>query len=75
MSGIAAERKEAKQEKDEAEKYKKLREDYSLSRLQIMLFKLFYTDKELGDIKFEIEVINYIDCVQISSLFSHNAGV
>ena len=54
--GIAAERKEAKQEKDEAEKYKKLHEDYTLSRMQLMLFKLFYCDKEMEAIRAETEV-------------------
>ena len=54
--GIAAERKEAKQEKDEAEKYKKLREDFMQSRLHTMLFKLFYNDKEIEEIKADLEV-------------------
>ena len=58
--GIAAERKEAKQEKDEAEKYKKLREDYVSSRLQTMLFRLFYNDREIDGIKSETEVVTTI---------------
>nr|XP_039266859.1 structural maintenance of chromosomes protein 1A-like isoform X1 [Styela clava] len=45
--GIAAERKEAKQEKEEAEKYEKLRDDYAQQRLQVMLFKFFYNDREM----------------------------
>ena len=56
LLGIAAERKEAKQEKDEAEKYKKLREDFMTSRLHTMLFRLFYNDKEIDEIKEESEV-------------------
>lgn len=56
FAGIAAERKEAKQEKDEAEKYKKLHEDYTLIRMQLMLFKLFYCDKEMEAIRAETEV-------------------
>ena len=51
--GIAAEKKEAKQEKDEAEKYKKLREDYSNSRVFLMLFRLFYNEKETEDLRDE----------------------
>ncbi|XP_076824452.1 structural maintenance of chromosomes protein 1A-like isoform X1 [Clavelina lepadiformis] len=53
--GIAAERKEAKQEKDEAEKYRKLHEDYANSRLQLMLFKFFYNDKDIDRVKNEID--------------------
>uniref|UniRef100_H2YW15 SMC hinge domain-containing protein n=1 Tax=Ciona savignyi TaxID=51511 RepID=H2YW15_CIOSA len=54
--GIAAERKEAKQEKDEADKYRKLRDDFSNLRLQLMLFKLFYSEREIEAITDETEV-------------------
>uniref|UniRef100_H2YW13 Structural maintenance of chromosomes protein n=1 Tax=Ciona savignyi TaxID=51511 RepID=H2YW13_CIOSA len=53
--GIAAERKEAKQEKDEADKYRKLRDDFSNLRLQLMLFKLFYSEREIEAITDETE--------------------
>ncbi|XP_078487137.1 structural maintenance of chromosomes protein 1A [Ciona intestinalis] len=56
--GIAAERKEAKQEKDEADKYRKLRDDYSNLRLQLMLFKLFYNEKEIEAIRAEADTKN-----------------
>lgn len=54
--GIAAERKEAKFEKDEAEKYEKLQEDYASQRLQVMLFKLFYNEREIEKIHDAMEV-------------------
>jgi len=37
---------EAKQEKDEPEKYRRLHE-FSLTRLQVMLFKIFYNQREM----------------------------
>ena len=55
-TGIAAERKEAKQEKDEAEKYRRLHDEFSLTRLQVMLFKLFYNQREMEAIREETEV-------------------
>lgn len=51
--GIAAERKEAKQEKDEAEKYRKLRDDSNSFRVQIMLFRLFYNGREIEELNNE----------------------
>nr|CAB3266384.1 structural maintenance of chromosomes protein 1A [Phallusia mammillata] len=56
--GIAAERKEAKQEKDEAEKYRKLHDDHSLAKLQLMLFKLFYNEREMEAIHEETDTKN-----------------
>lgn len=44
--GIAAERKEAKQEKEEAEKYQKLRDDLVEKQVIFHLFKLFHCEKE-----------------------------
>jgi len=51
--GIAAEKKEAKQEKDEAEKYEKLQKDFQNSKTNIMLFKLFYNEREIEEIRNE----------------------
>ena len=53
LQGIAAEKKEAKQEKDEAEKYEKLQKDFQNSKTNIMLFKLFYNEREIEEIRNE----------------------
>ncbi|XP_078596279.1 structural maintenance of chromosomes protein 1A-like [Branchiostoma floridae x Branchiostoma japonicum] len=45
--GIAAEKKEAKQEKDEAEKYQRLKDDLVKAQLQLKLFKLYHNEQEI----------------------------
>lgn len=45
--GIAAERKEAKLEKEEAEKYQKLRDDLAEQQVVLYLFKLYHCEKEI----------------------------
>ncbi|XP_072027504.1 structural maintenance of chromosomes protein 1A-like [Amphiura filiformis] len=45
--GIAAERKEAKLEKDEMEKYQKLKEDLVGLQLEYQLFKLFHNENDI----------------------------
>ncbi|XP_077988808.1 structural maintenance of chromosomes protein 1A-like [Glandiceps talaboti] len=45
--GIAAERKEAKLEKDEAERYSKLKEDLSSAYLEFQLFKLYHNEQDI----------------------------
>jgi structural maintenance of chromosome 1 len=45
--GIAAERKEAKLEKEEAEKYQKLRDDLAEQQVILYLFKLYHCEKEM----------------------------
>ncbi|CAG0898742.1 unnamed protein product [Darwinula stevensoni] len=44
--GIAAERKEAKLEKEEAEKYQRLKEELAQKYVESHLFKLFHNEKE-----------------------------
>ncbi|EFN69109.1 Structural maintenance of chromosomes protein 1A [Camponotus floridanus] len=43
--GIAAERKEAKLEKEEAEKYQRLKEEYVEKQVELQLFRLFHNEK------------------------------
>ncbi|XP_033326385.1 structural maintenance of chromosomes 1 [Megalopta genalis] len=43
--GIAAERKEAKLEKEEAEKYQRLKEEYIEKQVELQLFRLFHNEK------------------------------
>ena len=45
--GIVAERKEARMEKEEAEKYQKLREDLAEQQVELYLFKLFHCEQDI----------------------------
>ncbi|KAL7300693.1 hypothetical protein TKK_0006673 [Trichogramma kaykai] len=45
--GIAAERKEAKLEKEEAEKYQRLKEEYVEKQVEMQLFKLYHNEREI----------------------------
>ena len=53
--GIAAERKEAKLEKEEAEKYQKLRDDLAEQQVNLYLFKLYHCEKEKESAVHDIE--------------------
>jgi len=53
--GINAERKEAKKEKEEAEKYQKLTQDLLDSKLEAQLFKLYHTEIDLKSIEEELK--------------------
>ncbi|KAA3682353.1 structural maintenance of chromosome 1 [Paragonimus westermani] len=52
--GIVAERKEAKIEIDEAEKYRKLQQDLTSKRIELHLFKLYYNDLEIRRVREEM---------------------
>ncbi|XP_063405474.1 structural maintenance of chromosomes protein 1A-like [Mytilus trossulus] len=52
--GIAAERKEAKMEKDEAERFQKLQEQMDDKQLELQLFKLFYNERDIDELADEI---------------------
>jgi structural maintenance of chromosome 1 len=52
--GIAAERKEAKLEKEEAEKYQRLKEEYIEKQVELQLFRLFHNEKEIEN--FEVSL-------------------
>lgn len=49
--GIAAERKEAKLEKEEAEKYQRLKEEYGEKQVELQLFRLFHNEKEIENLE------------------------
>ena len=53
--GVAAQKKEAKMEKEEAEKYHRLRQDLREQELQMRLFQLYYNEKATEDIRFDLE--------------------
>uniref|UniRef100_A0A2C9K3R1 Structural maintenance of chromosomes protein n=1 Tax=Biomphalaria glabrata TaxID=6526 RepID=A0A2C9K3R1_BIOGL len=52
--GIAAERKEAKLEKEEAERYQRLNEQLVEKQLELALFKLFHNEKDIEEITEEL---------------------
>ncbi|VDP88080.1 unnamed protein product [Echinostoma caproni] len=53
--GIVAERKEAKIEIDEAERYRKLQLDLTNKRVELHLFKLYYNDLEIKRVREELK--------------------
>eukprot|EP00112_Aurelia_sp_Birch-Aquarium-sp1_P012291 Seg2586.6 transcript_id=Seg2586.6/GoldUCD/mRNA.D3Y31 product="Structural maintenance of chromosomes protein 1A" protein_id=Seg2586.6/GoldUCD/D3Y31 len=56
--GVNAERKEARAEKEEAEKYQKLTQDLSEAKLESQLFKLYHTEMEIHNILQEVKGSN-----------------
>ncbi|XP_070559327.1 structural maintenance of chromosomes protein 1A-like [Ptychodera flava] len=56
--GIAAERKEAKLEKDEAERYTKLKEDLVAAQLEFQLFKLYHNEQDIDRYTEELKTKN-----------------
>ncbi|CAI9721520.1 maintenance of chromosomes 1A-like [Octopus vulgaris] len=56
--GIAAEKKEAKLEKEEAERYQKLKEQLVEKQLQLQLFKLFHNEKDIDELNEELNKKN-----------------
>ncbi|KAK7102755.1 structural maintenance of chromosomes protein 1A-like [Littorina saxatilis] len=52
--GIAAEKKEAKMEKDEAERYQKLNEQLTEKQLHLQLFRLFHNEREIDEVAEEV---------------------
>merc|ERR1719282_194623 len=55
---IGAERKEAKLEKDEADKYQKLQEDMAERQVELQLFRLYHNEKAIGEMKEKIDAKN-----------------
>lgn len=49
--GIAAERKEAKLEKEEAEKYQRLKEEYIEKQVELQLFRSFHNEKSTENLE------------------------
>merc|ERR1719458_1797546 len=48
---IGAERKEAKLEKEEAEKYQKLQDDMAERQVELQLFRLYHNEKAISEMK------------------------
>ena len=55
---IGAERKEAKLEKEEAEKYQKLQNDMAERQVELQLFRLFHNEKAISEMKEKIDAKN-----------------
>ncbi|PVD24300.1 hypothetical protein C0Q70_14771 [Pomacea canaliculata] len=56
--GIAAQKKEAKLEKEEAEKYQRLNIELAESQLHLQLFKLYHNEREIDEIVEELNKKN-----------------
>lgn len=56
--GIAAEKREARAEKEEADKFQTLSKDLTDTRLEFQLFKLFHTDRKMDALKDELAAVN-----------------
>ncbi|XP_023166521.1 structural maintenance of chromosomes protein 1A [Drosophila hydei] len=54
--GIAAERKEAKHEKMEAERYTRLQDEYNEKQVEYQLFRLFHVEKDVQKYNADLEV-------------------
>ncbi|XP_031207586.1 structural maintenance of chromosomes protein 1B isoform X2 [Mastomys coucha] len=52
---IAAERKHAKVEKEEAEHYQSLLEELKMNKIQVMLFQLYYNEEKINLLNTELE--------------------
>ncbi|XP_031700441.1 structural maintenance of chromosomes protein 1A [Anarrhichthys ocellatus] len=55
---IAAERKEAKQEKEEAERYQRLKDEVARASVQLQLFKLYHNETEIEKLNKELSQRN-----------------
>ncbi|KAM3872322.1 structural maintenance of chromosomes protein 1A [Diretmus argenteus] len=55
---IAAERKEAKQEKEEAERYQRLKDEVVRAHVQLQLFKLYHNETEIEKLNKELSSRN-----------------
>ncbi|XP_055962977.1 structural maintenance of chromosomes protein 1B isoform X1 [Sorex fumeus] len=55
---VAAERKHAKLEKEEAERYQNLLEELKINKIQLQLFKLYHNEKKIHFLNTELEHVN-----------------
>lgn len=53
--GIAAERKEAKAEKQEADRYTRLKQEYAEKQVQLQLFKLYHLERDIQRLTDEMQ--------------------
>ncbi|XP_039090433.1 structural maintenance of chromosomes protein 1B [Hyaena hyaena] len=68
---VAAERKHAKLEKEEAERYQSLLEELKINKIQLKLFQLYHNERKIHFLKTELEHVNKNLSVAKESLSRH----
>ncbi|XP_057597930.1 structural maintenance of chromosomes protein 1B isoform X2 [Hippopotamus amphibius kiboko] len=68
---VAAERKHAKLEKEEAERYQILLEELKINKIQLQLFQLYHNEKKIHFLNSELERVNKDLSVTKESLSRH----
>nr|XP_020040195.1 structural maintenance of chromosomes protein 1B-like [Castor canadensis] len=68
---VAAERKHAKLEKEEAERYQSLLEELRLNKIQLQLFQLYHNEKKINFLNTELEHMNRDLSITKESLSHH----
>uniref|UniRef100_A0A4W2HEX2 Structural maintenance of chromosomes 1B n=1 Tax=Bos indicus x Bos taurus TaxID=30522 RepID=A0A4W2HEX2_BOBOX len=68
---VAAERKHAKLEKEEADRYQNLLEELKINKIQLQLFRLYHNEKKINFLYTELERVNKNLSVTRESLSHH----
>ncbi|XP_042849452.1 structural maintenance of chromosomes protein 1B isoform X3 [Panthera tigris] len=68
---VAAERKHAKLEKEEAERYQSLLEELKINKIQLQLFQLYHNERKIRFLNTELERVNRNLSVTKESLSDH----
>ncbi|XP_015357225.1 structural maintenance of chromosomes protein 1B [Marmota marmota marmota] len=71
---VAAERKHAKLEKEEAERYQSLLEELKINKIQLQLFQLYHNEKKIHFLNTELEHVNR-DLSVIKESLSHHENI
>ncbi|XP_045868813.1 structural maintenance of chromosomes protein 1B isoform X2 [Meles meles] len=72
---VAAERKHAKLEKEEAERYQSLLEELKMNKIQLQLFQLYHNEKKIHFLNTELEHVSRDLSVTKESLSHHEHTV
>ncbi|XP_048195783.1 structural maintenance of chromosomes protein 1B [Perognathus longimembris pacificus] len=71
---VAAERKQAKLEKDEAERYRNLLEELKTHKIELQLFQLYYNGKKIDSLSTELDRVNR-DLSATKESFCHHENI
>ncbi|XP_047405779.1 LOW QUALITY PROTEIN: structural maintenance of chromosomes protein 1B [Sciurus carolinensis] len=71
---VAAERKHAKLEKEEAERYQSLLEELKINKIQLQLFQLYHNEKKIHFLNTKLEHVNR-DLSVIKESLSHHENI
>ncbi|XP_064139454.1 structural maintenance of chromosomes protein 1B [Loxodonta africana] len=71
---VAAERKHAKLEKEEADRYQSLLEELKINKIQLQLFRLYHNERKIRSLNTELEHVNRELSVTKESL-SHQENI